>query len=71
MKRLISWWGAVLGLAFLLTAGAEPVSASCTNNYYLCLNEATFAGGYGIEPLESVECGAAWAGCVGRSLRFW
>lgn len=58
---------------FILAAGglaATPAaaSASCTSQYYVCLNNQVYAENGLRAELEAVECGLKFWGCLAREL---
>lgn len=71
-----------LGALFLTLAGpaaglaapaqAQTASPACTEAYLLCIEDIYSSGsgsGTVIDEMASIECAAAWAGCVWRHLR--
>ena len=57
----------------ILTAGGlagspAAAAASCTSEYYVCLNNQVYAESGLRAELEAVECGLKFWGCLAREL---
>lgn len=71
MKRSVP---AVLMLVMAILSVAVPQKAfaavSCTDQYVVCLNDASKYEGV-LQSMAETECGFAYTGCVARKLKFW
>jgi len=62
--KVVAW---ALALSVFAMA-PKQVSAACTLDYLLCLNDASQFDGGVAGTLAELECGAGWFGCVYRML---
>ncbi len=58
---------AVAGLS--LVAAPKSASATCTNSYFLCLNDATQESSALARQLEEIECGVRYGACIAHIIR--
>jgi len=69
MRTLIT---TLLGLGLLagggLAATPRAASASCTGEYYVCLNNEVYPEDGLKAELEAIECGLKFWGCLARML---
>lgn len=67
MRTLFS---TLLAAAVLLgaTAPAPLAAQSCTQKYYLCLNDNVYTESGFKKELEALECGMEYVGCLTRKL---
>lgn len=67
MTRFIASTLMVLGAAGTgLFATAKPAQATCSEEYYVCLNDNVYTHSGLRAILESVECGVGYYGCLRR-----
>lgn len=70
MKRLMLQLAMVPILATgALMARPAPAHASCTQNYYVCLNGAVQEWSFFARQLEEVECGFDYVACMAAKVR--
>lgn len=60
---------AAVAAGSLATVTPKPAQASCTEQYYVCLNDALQVKDVFSRQLEEIECGAAYAGCLSRLIK--
>lgn len=69
MTRFIASILLVLGTTVTgLFAAATPAQATCTDEYYVCLNNNVYPNTGFKATLESIECGVDFWGCMARKL---
>jgi len=69
MTRFIASTLVVLGsTATGLFAAAAPAQATCTQEYYVCLNDNVYTNTGFKATLESIECGLTYYGCLARKI---
>lgn len=67
MTRFIASTLMVLGAAGTgLFAAVRPAQATCTDDYYVCLNDNVYTNTGLKAVFESVECGIEYYGCLRR-----
>jgi hypothetical protein len=69
MTRFIASTLLVLGTTVTgMFAAATPAQATCTQEYYVCLNNNVYPNTGLKATLESIECGLDYWGCLARKL---
>lgn len=71
LKSLIVGGALALVLHGAAPSDAAAAGAECTEDYLLCMNDASQYGGGFVGTLAESECLAGYIGCAARKLRFW